>query len=435
MHVICQTRVIEQAGSDNQSDSRKARSVKRIGRAHPTVVSLFSGAGGTDIGLERAGWRTVFATDIDSDCVKTMTASQAAGIPVPGREPTTYFEGTRIVQADVHDLTAADVRPPGASRSWRPSLLAGGPPCQPWSSAGLQLGRNDPRGLLLDQMVRMTDELRPRYVLFENVQGIVTAIGPSGRPGEVLDFLKSEFENLGYATSFAILNSADYGAAERRVRLYMIATEKCSLPDYPEATHTRSAENSLFDQKKPWVSLGEFLEGMPEPEAIDVVRPSGARAEELAKLTPGTGLRTGGVVEANRPSGHWGYRQDSFLADPSLPSRTIRAASTPDWIRLEDGSMRRLTWRECAAIQGFPREWQFTGTVASRFRQIGNAVQADIACALGEQIMSYLARGTVRTPSESAPFPPEFRRRVRYTTAEHRTNAAHRKRVIAKSVG
>jgi DNA (cytosine-5)-methyltransferase 1 len=281
-------------------------------------------------------------------------------------------------------------------------------------------------------MIRLTEELKPRFVLFENVRGLVTAVGPTGRPGEALELLKREFEGIGYATTFATVNAADYGAAQRRVRLLMLGTADHELPAFPEPTHTKAGRDPLVIDKKPWTTLGEFLAGLPAPDPSDIVRPTLRRRGELEALEPGTGIRTGGVVESNRPGGHWGYRQDCFLADPSLPSRTIRAASTPDWIRLADGSLRRLTWRECAALQGFPANWQFTGTVASRFRQIGNAVQADVAQAVGEHLLGYLVSGPAKVPPTSAPCPAEFERRVRYTLAEHRTNGAHRKRVRAR---
>ena len=161
------------------------------------------------------------------------------------------------------------------------------------------------------------------------------------------------------------------------------------------------------------------------------MRPSGPRSHDLCALQPGKGLRTPGRTEANRPGGHWGYRQDSFLADLTLPARTIRAATTPDWIREPDGRLRRLTWRECVALQGFPPEWAFSGSVASRFRQIGNAVQTDVARAIGEVLLTALKSPTPAAPPTSAALPEEFNRRIRYTEAEHRVNGPERIRVRA----
>ena len=278
-------------------------------------------------------------------------------------------------------------------------------------------------------MFRLVGELKPRMVLFENVRGLLTAVGPTGRPGEVVDLIKHSFEDMGYATTFATLNAADFGAAQRRVRFYMMAVLMHELPDFPAPTHNRRSDNTLFNVLKPWRTLREVL--MDDPDPDDVVRPTGDRVAALEALEVGTGLRTGGKIENNRPSGHWGYRQDSFLADSSLPSRTIRAASTPDWIRLEDGSLRRLTWRECAALQGFPTDWQFQGTATSRFRQIGNAVQVDAVTALGSTLIQSLLRGPARSAPQSHPLPAEFSKRVNYTVAEHRTNGEHRVRVRA----
>jgi DNA (cytosine-5)-methyltransferase 1 len=397
----------------------------------PTLVSLFTGAGGMDIGLERAGWRTVVAADIDADCVASLDASRSAAIPIGTLSESHHLAEARIFKTDIRDLTGADLRPPGVPLDWRPSLLAGGPPCQPWSSAGLQRGLLDVRGRLIDHMIRLTRELRPRLVLFENVRGLVTALGPTGHPGEALQLIKRAFEDLGYATTFAMLNAANYGAAQRRVRLFMMASDQPPLPRFPEPTHDRAAHEGLGGSHKPWVTLGEFLNNLSKLDPADVVRPTERQQVNLARLVPGTGVRTKGRVENNRPGGHWGYRQDSFLADLSLPARTIRAASTPDWIRLPDGTHRRLTWRECAVIQGFPVDWRFVGTVASKFRQIGNAVQADVAEAVGRALFAALHTASSEEELTSAPLPPELVRRVKYTAAEHRTNGEHRIRVRA----
>ena len=240
--------------------------------------------------------------------------------------------------------------------------------------------------------------LRPRYVLFENVRGLLTQRTPDGRPGGVLELVQESFEEIGYSVRFAILNAADYGAPQRRLaRLYMLGTADHALLDFPMATHSRVPHDR--GTVKPWVTLGEFLAGQPGPLPEDVVRPSPRRAQELATLAPGTGLRTSGYIEPHRPSGHWGYRQDCFVADPNAPARTIRAASTPDWLRQPDATLRRLTWQECAGLQGFPSGWVFTGTRAARFRQIGNAVCIPIGRAIAETIADGVRGGPAPLPS------------------------------------
>jgi DNA (cytosine-5)-methyltransferase 1 len=401
-------------------------------RREPVAIDLFCGAGGLTAGLEAAGFQTAAVADHDADCIETLKATKAARIPVPDQPDRHYLDGTRILKRDIASMTAKDLRPDGAPHNWRPDLLAGGPPCQPFSSAGRRLGVDDPRGRMFVEFVRLASELRPRYILFENVRGLLTARDPEGRPGGVLEMVQRSFEEIGYACRWGQLNAADYGAPQRRVRLFMIAACDRAIPPFPSPSHDRLGA-SLFDQRKPWVTLGEFLSSQPEPDPNDVVRPSGVRVEQLLVLQPGTGLKANGIIEANRPSGHWGYRQDSFLADPHLPSRTIRAATTPDWIRTSDGTMRRLTWRECAGLQGFPEGWQFRGTIASLFRQIGNAVQGDVATVLGMSIRAALGSGRPTCKPVSAPWPPEFKVRIDYTAMEHRVNGrARRERRIAE---
>jgi DNA (cytosine-5)-methyltransferase 1 len=160
--------------------------------------------------------------------------------------------------------------------------------------------------------------------------------------------------------------------------------------------------------------------------------PTGLRERELLALSPGTGIRTGGVVEHQRPGGHWGYRQDCFLADLSLPSRTIRAASTPDWIRPRGGLMRRLTWRECAALQGFPSQWVFEGQRDAKFRLVGNAVQTHMATAVGVALLGALRMGPTKAAPASPPWPEYFARRIRGAAADHRANVASRVRHLER---
>ncbi len=398
-----------------------------------TSIDLFCGAGGLTSGLERAGWNTVSMVDNDRDALATLDATRCANLPIAGDAAgRCHLAGARIIEADICSLTARDLRPEGADASWRPDLLAGGPPCQPFSSAGKKRGVTDPRGQLFLEFVRLAAELRPGLILFENVQGLVTARGSDGLPGGVLRLIQAAFEDIGYGCRFELLNAADHGAAQRRVRLFMVASCEAGLPPFPQPTHARGASTTSMLDLIPWVSLGQCLDGLPYPDDDDITVPTGKCASDLLALPPGSGLRACGIVEANRPGGHWGYRQDGFVADPTRPSRTIRAASTPDWIWDSRGLLRRLTWKECAALQGFPAGWCFVGTKASLFRQIGNAVQGDVALTVGRHLPRSVAGRDPSLAPESPPWPPGFFKRVNYTHMEHKVNGVHRKRARAE---
>jgi DNA (cytosine-5)-methyltransferase 1 len=301
--------------------------------------------------------------------------------------------------------------------------MAGGPPCQSFSSAGRQRGLDDPRGRLFEHFVRLAAALRPRFILFENVRGLITARGPKGQPGEVIGLVRAGFESIGYATNFALLNAADYGCHQRRVRCFMLATRQSPLPDFPTATHSESP--TLYQAA--WRPLREVLlrfEGCLTD--ADVVRPSPTLAARLASVAVGSGLKSPGAREATRPGGHWGYKQGTFIADPLQPARTVTAATAQDWIRSADGSLRRLSWKECAALQGFPEDWEFSGSAASVLRQIGNAVPSVFGMVLGRAVLTALASYDDNGTADSAPFPGSFKVAIQYTKRDHARNGASR---------
>lgn len=400
---------------------------------NPTLISLFAGAGGLDVGLERAGFQTVLATDCDGDCCATLVSSQQRRIPVSTDRRRRHLAGAHVVRAPIAEVTESTLRSHGLKIDGPPDLLAGGPPCQPFSSSGLQRSVLDDRGRLFEHFVRIAAELEPKFILFENVRGLVTARGPSGQPGEALNMVREAFEGIGYATSFALLNAADFGAPQRRVRLFMLAAREHQLPPFPSATHGRRPETSLFGELAPWVSLADFMKNRREPPADEVVRPSSALQGLLAGVPDGSGLKSPGKAEPTRPGGHWGYKQGTFIANPELPARTVTAASTQDWIRASDGSLRRLAFSECAALQGFPKDWAFSGKKTSRFRQVGNAVPAVLGEVLGKAILPMLEAGPVDQPPVSEPYPERLRAAVAYTTRDHERNASSRARASAFS--
>ena len=161
----------------------------------------------------------------------------------------------------------------------------------------------------------------------------------------------------------------------------------------------------------------------PQPEEISVPHPP---RRSIQGVPQGSGLKSPGAREATRPGGHWGYRQGTFIADPTKPARTITASTAKDWVRLPDGSLRRLTWRECAGLQGFPDDWHFAGGLASRLRQIGNAVPVPLATALGDSLLHALSMPRPRVRPCSAPLPTTLTKAMEYTLREQARNGPSR---------
>lgn len=398
---------------------------------HHDFISLFAGAGGLDLGLELAGWRCRYATDIDQAAVDTMKVNQ--DLPLEGLKEGA-LSGTFIEQADVRDLCGADILGKTGLSKGEVPLLAGGPPCQSWSSAGHQHGLRDPRGQLFVDFLRIAGELDMRWVLFENVRGLLTARGPDGKPGSALQLIRQKLLDVGFQSTVQLLNAADYGVPQRRVRLFIIGYREGDTPAFPVPTHTKSPD--LIDAGiKPWVSLGDCLDKLQPPTSDEIIRPTGKMAEDLADIPAGSGVKSPGKKERTRPGGHWGYKQGAFVTDPSLPSRTITASGQQDWIRDPRTGLRRLCPRECASIQTFPENWIFDGKTSARYRLIGNAVPPVLAMAIGKTLARHIAnhksdatlQQTGTKFEELAPLPPRMESAIAYTMREERSNGASRK--------
>jgi len=358
------------------------------------AASLFSGAGGLDIGIERAGFEVVYRADSEPCCHDTLLANGRA--------------------ADVADIRETGSLPAGLD------LVFGGPPCQSFSSAGAMGGVSDPRGQLIFEFARVVASARPRLFLMENVRGLATARSPDGEPGGVLKSLVSAMEGEGYACRVALLNAADFGSPQRRVRLFVTGSLAGKPPDEPTPTRGKGGDPA------PWATLGRFLEERGERDESKWTRPSPGVAEALEGTPEGSGLKSPGKKETTRPGGHWGYKQGAFIADRSLPARTVTASPTTDMIRLPDGSLRRLTLGEVAGLQGFPPDWEFRGTTAQRFRQAGNAVPVPLAEAVGRTLATRLASWDDSEALASADLPACILQSIKRTKWEHRRNGESR---------
>lgn len=378
-------------------------------------LSLFSGAGGLDLGLEQAGWSCLYAADSDTDAVATLRANQSPD----------FASSAIIAEADVRELSGDEILRQVRRRKGEIPLMAGGPPCQSWSSAGKQRGFDDPRGTLFLDFVRLADECGCSMLVFENVRGLLTARGPSGEPGEALAIIRQTLADHGFRSEVRLLNAADYGVPQRRVRLIIIGFRATAAPVFPEPTHAK-AESGALPFLPAWKSLGELLQTLDPLTDEEVIRPKGVMAQRLRGLGPGQGAKSIGKKEATRPGGHWGYLQGGFVADPNLPARTVTASSQQDWVMLPDKSHRRLCPRECAAIQTFPEHWNFVGNRASQYRQIGNAVPPLLARHLGVSLLNMLEGPPIHGPIQFH-LPEPLEAAIRYTKREHLRNGESRK--------
>lgn len=370
-------------------------------------VSLFSGAGGLDIGLERAGLEPVSMCEIEEVFCSTLESNRGWRHS-DGRK---YLSGANIINADV-----ADVSPKDLFRGSTLDLLVGGPPCQAFSSSGKQLSILDPRGALVSEFYRLVDALKPKMFLFENVRGLVTARDRLGEPGGVITELIDILESAGYSCRAGLLNSADYGAFQRRVRCFIIGSRRGEAPNFPQRRFNKVP--GLFESR--WRSLNDFLKAHADEDEANFTYPSEALHEQLKDIPDGCGLRSPGRVEATRPGGHWGYRQGTFISNLDLPARTVTASASQDWIRW-NGKLRRLTLKEVKLLQGFPEDWIVHGTKSNQYKQIGNAVPTVFGEVLGRVIVAHLQMFPTTKPVHIG-VPSSFRSYMEYTKRDHSRN-------------
>jgi len=397
-----------------------------------TFVSVFSGAGGLDIGLQRAGWDCLYATDFDKHAVETLKLNATAGL---------RGGDSHIQQSDIRELTGDVILSDIGRRRGDVELLAGGPPCQSWSSAGHQLGFNDPRGRLFDDYLRVAKQLDVRWLLFENVRGLVTARGFDGMPGSALAAIRQALFKAGWQSRVELLNAADYGAPQRRVRMILIGYRQGDEPPVPSPSHDEHGQNSL----PPWVSIAEALADLPPLTDDEIIRPSGKLALDLELIQPGSGVKSPGKRESTRPGGHWGYKQGAFIADMKRAARTVTANAQQDWVRDPILGLRRLSPRECAALQTFPKAWVFAGKRTDQYRQIGNAVPPLLAEKIGQALRAHVTQAVTTGKDEAvasiAPLPARLQAAIDYTAREHRRNgesrmaAPSRRRTKGRQVG
>lgn len=348
------------------------------------VISLFSGAMGLDIGMGNAGLNVVVGQDFDNACVETMKAN-----------------GHNVLSGDIRDIQPQELLDIAGLNVGEPFMICGGPPCQPFSTAGKRLGINDPRGSLFMDFIRMIDYIRPRFFVMENVKGIMSAPlkhvptaerddnDPDQRLGTVLDVILAEFDKLGYKTVYGLLDAVNYGVPQFRERFVLIGSRDHEDIFLPVPTHFQAHQNPAYR----WKTVGDAirdLEGVssecatlsPERKKYLHMVPEGGNwrdlPEELIPAAMGGAYTSGG--------GKVGfYRRLSY----TQPSPTITTSPAQKATMLCHPKFDRpLSVKEYARIQQFPDDWVFVGTTAAKYRQIGNAVPVGLGTAIGLAVLA-----------------------------------------------
>ena len=355
------------------------------------VISLFSGAMGLDIGLAKAGLNVVIGQDFDASCVKTMRAN-----------------GHKVLEGDIREIEPQQFLSLTGLHIGEPFLICGGPPCQPFSTAGKRLGINDPRGSLFMDFIRMIDYIRPRFFVMENVKGIMSAPlkhvplaerdekDPEQRLGTVLDVILSEFNKLGYKTVYGVLDAVNYGVPQFRERFVLIGSRDNEDIFLPIPTHFQMHQNQEYQ----WQSVRSVIEDL-EFDSDECATLSDERLKFLKMVPQGGNWRDlpediipiamGGAYTSG--GGKVGfYRRLSYdQPSPTVVTSPVQKAT----MMCHPTQNRPLSVKEYARIQQFPDNWIFTGTTAAKYRQIGNAVPVGLAEAIGKAVIAVADKSAV----------------------------------------
>lgn len=318
------------------------------GPAALTCVEICAGAGGQALGLEQSGFKHTALVEVDDDAVRTLSINRP---------------NWPVLHEDVRGLSAAVLQ--SSCMEQDVALLAAGVPCPPFSLAGQQLGAADERDLFPD-VLRLAAGLQPRAILIENVKGILQARFDSYRT-HVLQRLT----DLGYAASWQLLRSCDFGVPQLRPRAVLVAMRPGSFAHFAWPTPTTCPDTAP--------SVGSVLYPSMASRGWELAREWADAAACIAPTLCGGSRKHGGAdlgpSRARRAWAALGVNGSSVADTPPLPGAPLPV---------------KLTVAQMALLQGFPEEWLITGRKTAAYRQVGNAFPPPVAAAVGHSIAAAL---------------------------------------------
>lgn len=381
----------------------KIQSVKTASMKTPKTIkkmkalSLFSGAGGMDIGVSQAGFEVLGSLELDSHCCDTLREN----IKLEKRS-------TKVFPGDIRKVDPFQLMSTLGLKSGQLDLIFGGPPCQPFSQIGKQGSLQDDRGPLLFELLRFAEVFSPKAILIEQVKGLLTAEDDKGHKGGVFRMLLARLEKLGYVPKWQIINAADYGVPQLRKRVFIVATRAPNGFCFPDPTHAEieDATASFLFPAKPHLTVGEAIRGLGRPSKNGNGK---SRVDSHVDVTPPREAdRIRGVPEGGYLGGQRHLPEAQVLNLKKKDSTKFRRMSrTKPANTLRCGEIffhptldRYLTPREYMRIHGYPDSYVLKGPIRRRtgtvrnldqHRQVSNSVPPPVAKALAEEIYKVVA--------------------------------------------
>lgn len=327
------------------------------------VIELFAGAGGLALGLEKAGFDAIGLVEIDKWAVETLKYNRPNWNIV--NKDITHITDNSGIKKYINNINDID-------------LLSGGYPCQSFSYAGNRLGIEDTRGTLFYNYAEILKEVKPKMFLAENVKGLTTH-----DKGKTIQTMINVFEDIGYDVTYKVLNSLDYGVAQKRHRVFIIGIRK----------DIKYKEFEFPKKHKKHLTLRDVLEDVPDSvcgtynenkkEVLKYVSPGGCwrdLPDDIAKEYMKSTYYMGG--------GRTGIARRLSWDEPGLTVLCSPAQKQTE--RCHPDELRPFSIRENARIQSFPDDWIFKGSLSEQYKQIGNAVPVNLAKEVGLSIKEYL---------------------------------------------
>lgn len=408
----------------------------------PEIWSFFTGAMGLDLGLEQGGFHVTLANEVDSRCCETIALNRPE---------------LQLVDESIETLTADSLR---AARRFDGDvyMMVGGPPCQSFSSGGKRASLTDPRGNLIYEYLRLLREIRPRYFVFENVANLTTAalrhrpiarrpgkhwslkrydesaygkegdappLEPDELSGSAIRKILEDVKRLRYAVAFGVLDAADYGTPQHRLRFIMVGAREGAAPALPCATHGLPGSGL-----RPWRTVREAISDLQQsPGPGSEYTP---RVQRYFSLVPAGGNWRDLPVDLQQEAlgGSWaagGGKTGFYRRIPwDAPSPTIIARANRKGSALcHPGAVRPISVREAAALQGFPPDWQLAGSMNAQYQQVGNAVPVPLGKAIAESLACQSA-----ADRRAAPQSIDFDAMLVAAVARLRASARNKRRAV-----